>query len=91
MPITAEELLEKSSKIMRERAASRGLSHERSIPIAVSNFNKITNNNITNSDALMFMLLLKLARAEAGSPIEDDFIDALAYLALYAEEILTEK
>jgi hypothetical protein len=81
----AQELLIKALEVMAERAKERGLTHERSMPRAVAAFNFLTSNTLSESEGLLFMVCLKLARSGHGKYHEDDIIDALAYLSLYGE------
>lgn len=82
---SAEELLEQAAKVMRERAKQYDQEGgERSLPSVVEAFNAITGHNITESDAALFMVILKLVRGRNGAHV-DSAIDGVAYMALYGE------
>ena len=46
--------------------------------------------NITEKDVAIMMCLLKIARIKTGKPKEDNWIDAIGYLACGAELELTK-
>lgn len=58
---------------------------ERSMLSTVNAFNALTKNNLSEIDGWVFMLCLKLARANGGSFCEDDYVDLVGYAALTAE------
>lgn len=81
----APALLEKAAATMRERSAERDVDKERAITKAVALFNAQFGTSMTEYQGWMFMVHLKLSRAEGGNFREDDYIDAAAYIALAAE------
>lgn len=71
---------------MRERSAERDTEKERAMAKTVAMFNAaFPKNPITEYQGWLFMLFLKLSRAEGGSFREDDYIDGAAYVALAGE------
>jgi hypothetical protein len=72
---------------IQQRAIMRDMNEERSMLRAVTTFNSLTHHSLTEHDGWIFMVLLKLARAYAGSFCEDDYIDAASYAALAAESL----
>ena len=83
--IEAPALLEKAAATMRERSIERDVEKERAMAKTVALFNAQFGTSMTEHQGWMFMVHLKLARAEGGIFREDDYIDAAAYIALAAE------
>lgn len=83
--IEAPELLEQAAKTMRERSVERDVEKERAMAKTVALFNAQFGTNMTEYQGWMFMVHLKLARAEGGVFRADDYIDGAAYIALAAE------
>ena len=81
----ALDLLEKAAATMRERSVERDVEAERSMARTVRSFNAQFGTNMTEYQGWMFMVHLKLARAEGGNFREDDYLDAAAYIALAGE------
>jgi hypothetical protein len=67
--------------------ASRG---ERSMGRIVAAFNAISGRDITEHEGWMFMVLLKLTRANSTPGHRDSYIDAAAYVALMGENGIEE-
>ena len=81
----APALLEKAAATMRERSVERDVEKERSMAKTVALFNAQFGTDMTEYQGWMFMVHLKMARAEGGNYREDDYVDAAAYLALAGE------
>jgi hypothetical protein len=81
----APDLLERAAKTMRERSVERDQEKERSMLRTVAAFNAQFGTSLSEYQGWMFMVHLKLARAEGGSFREDDYLDAAAYIALAGE------
>lgn len=85
-PKTAPDFLQAGIEAMKDRAASRDNEGERSMAKTVKAFNALTGGKLTEREGWLFMVCLKLARANNGKKtVEDDFIDGAAYMALYGE------
>lgn len=79
--------LEEVQHILNDRAKERDkVGGERSMEACVKAFNAIYDTNLTTEQGWSFMLMLKLARSASGKYREDDFIDAIGYAALLAEQ-----
>lgn len=83
--LEAPALLEKAASTMRERSSERDVEKERAMAKTVALFNAQFGTNMTEYQGWMFMVHLKLSRAEGGNYREDDYIDAAAYIALAGE------
>lgn len=81
----AADLLLRARETMLERSVERDTEKERAMAKTVAMFNAQFGTNMTEYQGWMFMLSLKLARAEGGSFREDDYLDAAAYAALAGE------
>ena len=81
----AEDFGKKAIAAIGNRAAERDRGAERSMARTVQTFNSLTGKNLTEREGWVFMVLLKLARAEAGNFREDDYIDCAAYAMLAGE------
>jgi len=84
-PIEAGELLERAASTIEQRAAERDAGSERSMAQAVELFESLTGHHLTETDGWLFMVCLKLSRSRAGGFVEDDYLDAAAYVALAGE------
>ena len=83
--IDAPSILRTAAQTISDRAASRDLDAERSMHRAVSAFNTLTGQWLSDTQGWLFMAVLKLARATAGKHNNDDLLDAAAYVALTLE------
>ena len=82
----AADLLVEAADIIGARAAARDTPEgERSMRRTVEAFNALHGTRLTELQGWHFMALLKLARATAGTPARDDYIDLSAYAALAGE------
>lgn len=82
------EILREAAATIEARAVLRDRPDgERSMERAVDAFNGLTGGNarLTELEGWLFMCCLKMARATAGTPHEDDFTDLAGYAALAAE------
>jgi hypothetical protein len=83
---TANDLLLAAAEILEQRATVRDCpSGERSIARAVLGFNAITGADLEELEGWIFMLQLKLSRANQGQFHLDDWLDLIGYAALAAE------
>lgn len=81
-----ELLLDKCKTILRERGEQRdSLNGERSMGKMVETFNALCDADVTEIGGWMFMVILKLTRMQRGKFNEDDYLDAINYIALAAE------
>lgn len=87
MTCTASDILHTAANTVKQRAASRDIEDtgERSMKRTVEAFNALTGHNLSERDGWLFMVVLKAARATAGSHQLDDYLDGAAYMALAAE------
>ena len=86
--MNAPEILLAAAECISNRASQRDQSDgERSMLKTVNSFNALTGHGLTEREGWVFMAVLKLARAQAGSHILDDYIDGAAYIALAGETI----
>ena len=83
--IDAPSILRTAAQTISARAVSRDLAAERSMRRAVSAFNILTGQSLSETQGWLFMAILKLARATAGKLNNDDLLDAAAYVALTLE------
>ena len=86
--MNAPDLLIAAADCIADRAEQRDHSTgERSMAKAASTFNALTGHGLSERDGWIFMAVLKLARAQAGRHVLDDYIDGTAYIALAGESI----
>lgn len=85
----AANILREAASVIEQRGKLRDLPNgERSMARAVQSFNALSGANMTELDGWLFMCVLKLARASAGTPHVDDYTDLAGYGALGAECIM---
>lgn len=90
---TADAILQHVADIIAQRGAQRDSPDgERSMYAAVQIFHKMTGTALTEKEGWQFMVALKLARMKCnrGPVNHDDYLDAIAYLALTLEHITQE-
>lgn len=89
---SAIDFLERAADLMKERGKEYDSPEgERSAQSAVSAFNAITGRDLSESEAWLFMLVLKLTRQSAKKGFHRDSAeDAVAYSALMAESLARE-
>jgi len=81
-----EDLLRESAQLLEDRAAQRDQPNgERSMRSAILAFNAVTNSTLTEREGWVFMVLLKMVRAQYGKYVLDDYADMAAYAALANE------
>lgn len=84
--MNAIDFIARSADVLSERAEERGLEDERSVPCAVAMFNGLTSGSMSEREGNLFMVCLKLARAQQGTHDRpDDYVDAIGYTALAGE------
>ena len=89
----APDILKKSAQHMLDRATTYDKPEgERSMAKTVQAFNAITGRDITTAEGWLMMAVLKQVRAfqNPGKPHVDSLEDGPAYLALMAEEMLSD-
>ena len=89
----APDILKKSAQHMLDRAATYDKPEgERSMAKTVQAFNAITGRDITTAEGWLMLAVLKQVRAfqNPGKPHVDSLEDGPAYLALMAEEMLSD-
>lgn len=87
---SAPALLREAANVIEERAAERDLTRERSMKRAVAAFNTLTGSELSEVEGWLFMSVLKLSRATAGTFQSDDLHDCAAYVALALECAINE-
>ena len=86
--MNAPDILIAAADCIGDRAEQRDQNDgERSMCKAVATFNQLTGHNLSEREGWVFMAVLKLARAQAGRHVLDDYIDGAAYIALAGETI----
>lgn len=89
--MNAPDLLIAAADCIADRADQRDHSTgERSMETASATFNALTGHTLSERDCWIFMAVLKLARAQAGRHVLDDYVDGAAYIALAGESIGAE-
>lgn len=82
----AVSFLEEAAETMKARAALRDKpSGERTAKKIAEVFNAITGHDLTESDAWMFLIVLKIVRSRSGKYNRDDYVDLGAYSSLLGE------
>lgn len=82
----APDILKEASRILDERGKLRDSPDgERSMGRAISTFNALTDKDLTELDGWVFMIILKLSRAQSGKAHLDDYQDIAGYSALACE------
>lgn len=86
--MNAPDILIAAADCIGDRAEQRDQRDgERSMCRAVETFNTLTGHALSERDGWVFMTVLKLARAQGGRHVLDDYVDGAAYLALAGESI----
>jgi len=84
--IPPEVFLQTAAQAIQQRGAQRDRPNgERSMERAVGTFNALCGKNLTEREGWIFQVCLKLARAENGAFLADDYVDGAAYIALAGE------
>lgn len=84
--MSATDILRTAADVIEQRGQLRDKSDgERSMARAVRAFNTLTGSTLSELDGWLFMSVLKMARATAGKPHLDDWVDLAGYAALGAE------
>jgi hypothetical protein len=83
---SAHGFLEEASTAMKQRAALRDAEDgERTAAQIAKVFNAITGHDLSEADAWMFLIVLKIVRSRNGKYNRDDFVDLAAYAGLLGE------
>jgi hypothetical protein len=64
---------------------------ERSMGKTVAAFNALTGHSLTEEQGWLFMVTLKMARAQQGYYKDDNYLDGTAYFALAGEAASVER
>lgn len=64
---------------------------ERSMGKTVAAFNALTGHTLTEEQGWLFMVTLKMARAQQGEYKDDNYLDGTAYFALAGEAANAER
>ncbi len=83
--MNAIEILNSAAGHMKERAATYDERGERSIEKTVDMFNTLTGHSLTSEQGWLFMVCLKMVRAQQGEFRADSYEDGAAYFALAGE------
>ena len=87
--VTAEEILQQSLDLLKERGKDYDSGRERSMLKIVKLFNIITSHDLNETDGWLFMQLLKIVRQNTNTTTHvDSYLDDVAYSALKAESAL---
>jgi hypothetical protein len=90
--LTAADILQTAAKHMEERAATYDQPQgERSISKTVTMFNILTGAGLTDEQGWLFMVCLKMVRAQQGRYRADSYEDGAAYFALAGESAAQER
>lgn len=82
--------LDEAANAMKARAALRDTPQgERTAGKIAKVFNAITGHDLTEEDAWLFLLVLKIVRSRSGKYSRDDYVDMSAYSALLGEHAST--
>lgn len=85
VPVHASTILTDAAKTISNRAVERDKEEERSMLSCVNSFNALTKHTLTEEQGWLFMVVLKMARAQGGAFKLDDYLDGAAYFALAGE------
>jgi hypothetical protein len=90
--VNAHDILREAARHMQDRAATYDSpGGERSMAATVAAFNAISGAEITEEQGWLFMLVLKLVRANARRGVHRDSLeDAVAYASLMAEAAMRD-
>ena len=89
-PTAAPEFLQKAMDAIQNRAAERDQEQERSMARTVDMFNALTDHALSEREGWMFMVCLKMVRAQQGRLQLDDYVDGSAYFGLAGEAAVSE-
>lgn len=82
----AHTFLAEAAEQMMARAKLRDTnSGERTAGRIADVFNRITGHRLTEADAWMFLVVMKIIRSRGGSYNRDDYVDLAAYASLLGE------
>lgn len=90
-PRRAPEFLQNAIDAIANRASERDQERERSMARCVEVFNALTDHALSEREGWMFMVCLKMVRAQQGALQLDDYVDGGAYFALAGESAVQEQ
>lgn len=83
---SAPDILANAKNCISNRAEERDIEQERSMAQTVRAFKELRGHDLSEEDGWIFMAVLKMVRARAGTKINvDDYVDGAAYIALAGE------
>ena len=86
--MSAIDFLNEAASAIGDRASQRDTGSERSMARTVATFSALTGHQLSERDGWIFMVILKLSRAQGGQrEIMDDYVDGAAYIALAGESV----
>jgi len=89
-PSKAAQIALEAAKIVDgDRRQTHGPA-ERSFDLVAALWSAYTGNLLTPVDVAQMMVLLKIARAKCGKPVEDHFVDQCGYSTLAGEMAMGE-
>ena len=89
---TAHGILHTAAQHMKDRAATYDQPQgERSMTKTVEMFNTLTEHRLTQEQGWLFMVCLKMVRAQQGRYRADSYEDGAAYFALAGESAAQER
>lgn len=87
--MNAPDILIAAADCIGDRAEQRDQQDgERSMKRTVETFYALTGHMLSEHEGWVFMAVLKLARAQGGRHVLDDYVDGAAYIALAGESIM---
>jgi hypothetical protein len=91
----AANFLEEAQRAIADRAERYDASGSNDpaplMETVVKTFNALTGHDLSTSDGLAFLVILKLARARYGQPHADNYVDAAGYMALMGEVAMEDE
>lgn len=88
----ANEFLTQATKEMEVKAKLRDQPEgERNMAKLVAAYNAVTGASMTEQEGWLFMVLLKIVRAQTGGFNFDDYVDSAAYISLWGESKSNEQ
>lgn len=91
--MNASDICKQAIETMAERGKTydKQQQQERSMGKTVAAFNALTGHKLTEEQGWLFMVVLKMARAQQGEYKHDNYLDGTAYFALAGEAASHER
>ena len=80
----AETIIETARKVVSGHSTDRDKGSERTFRDIARVFNALTGHNLTEKDADIFMVVVKLVRAYRNND-PDNYVDAIGYMGMAGE------